>query len=55
MTIDVIVTRYKEHLDWIRYIIDKVDNVYIYNKGPDDKFFMNFFVNDAKIKVKIWL
>ena len=55
MSIEVIVTRYKEHLDWFRYIIDKVDTIYIYNKGPNDNFFMDFFpdksVYDKKIKV----
>ena len=53
MTVSVIVTRYREYIDWIRYIIDKVDTVYIYNKGPDTDFFTHFDPSVYTEKIKI--
>jgi len=38
----VILTRYNEYIDWIRYIIDKVDLIYVYNKGPNENYFKMF-------------
>jgi len=38
----VIVTRYNEYIDWIRYIIDNVDLIYVYNKGPNENYFKMF-------------
>jgi hypothetical protein len=38
----VIITRYNEYIDWIGYIIDRVDVVFIYNKGPNNDFFRYF-------------
>jgi hypothetical protein len=39
---DVIITRYNEHLDWIRYLPVNIRNIYIYNKGTNDLLFKNF-------------
>jgi hypothetical protein len=36
-----IITRYNEYVDWIDYIINKVDFIYIYNKGPNNLIFKN--------------
>ena len=49
----VIVTRYKEYLDWIRYIVEKVDSIVIYNKGPDTKFWSFFDPTQYNDKIKI--
>ena len=38
----VIITRYNEKVDWISYIIDNVDQVIIYNKGPNDDLFKDY-------------
>ncbi len=38
----VIITRYNEYIDWIRYIVDSVDFIYIYNKGYNENFFKHF-------------
>lgn len=39
----VIITRFTEHLDWIRYLNkDKVSEIVIYNKGTDDNIFRNY-------------
>jgi len=48
-----IVTRYNETLDWLRYIIDSVDIVYIYNKGFNEKFFERFEYEKNKEKIII--
>ena len=37
--VHVVITRYNEYIDWIRYIVEKVDLIYIYNKGPNTNFF----------------
>jgi len=34
-----VVTRYNEYIDWIKYITDRVDIIYIYNKGNNENFF----------------
>jgi hypothetical protein len=49
----VLVTRYKEYIDWIRYIVDKVDIIYIYNKGPNTDFFSHFDPTPYENKIKI--
>lgn len=41
-----VVTRYNESIDWIRYIINKVDKIYIYNKGENKNFFKFFDTSD---------
>lgn len=51
--IEVLITRYREHVDWIRYIIKNVDFIYIYNKGPDTNFFAHFDITPYKSKIKI--
>uniref|UniRef100_A0A6C0AZ53 Glycosyltransferase n=1 Tax=viral metagenome TaxID=1070528 RepID=A0A6C0AZ53_9ZZZZ len=45
-----IITRYNEYIDWIEYIIDKVDYIYIYNKGPNNNYFKYFFPNEEMLK-----
>jgi hypothetical protein len=44
-TKNVVITRYNEYIDWIRYIIDKVDFIYIYNKGPNSNFFKHLILS----------
>jgi hypothetical protein len=51
--VHVLVTRYRERIDWIRYIIEKVDVVYIYNKGTDTNFFDYFDTSGYLEKIKI--
>jgi len=42
-TIDIIITRYNKHLDWIRYLpFSILRNVYIYNKGVNDSLFQKY-------------
>jgi hypothetical protein len=48
----VIVTRYNEHIDWLRYIINKVDFIYIYNKGPNENYFTHFDITPYIEKIK---
>ena len=31
-----IITRYKEHLDWVQYIRPEISHIFIYNKGDKD-------------------
>ena len=47
----VIITRYNEKVDWINYIIDQVDQVIIYNKGPNDDMFKEYNP-PAKVVIK---
>ena len=49
----VLITRYNEYIDWIRYIVDRVDFIYIYNKGPNTKFFTHFDPKPYQDKIKI--
>jgi hypothetical protein len=51
--VSVVVTRYNEYIDWISYIIDKVDTVHIYNKGPNENFFRYFDPKNYPEKIKI--
>jgi hypothetical protein len=41
-----IITRYNEYIDWIKYIIDSVDIIYIYNKGSNNNLFNHIEMND---------
>jgi len=46
-TIDIIVTRYNEHLDWLRYLpINLIRTIFIYNKGENETFFKKFLPTD---------
>ena len=49
--ISCIITRYNEIIDWIEYIINDVDFIYIYNKGPNDILFKNYSPPQEKIKI----
>jgi len=49
----VIITRYNEYIDWIRYIIDSVDFIYIYNKGQNMELFSYFDIQKYLKKIKI--
>ena len=44
--IDYVITRYKEYIDWVQYIPDNVNTIYIYNKGPDNNIFRNYVPNE---------
>ena len=37
-----LITRYNEYIDWIEYMIHRVDHVVIYNKGSNENFFKSF-------------
>ena len=50
----VVVTRYNEYIDWIRYIVDKVDTIFIYNKGPNTNFFNHFDITMYTSKIKFF-
>ena len=47
----VLITRYNEYIDWVNYIIDLVDFIYIYNKGPNTNLFKQFKPDYNKIKI----
>ena len=47
----VLITRYNEYIDWIRYIIHCVDYIYIYNKGTNDNLFN--FIDKTLYKDKL--
>ena len=49
-TIDYIITRYKEYIDWVQYIPANVTKIYIYNKGPDDNIFKNYKLTEELSK-----
>jgi hypothetical protein len=49
-TIDCVITRYNEYVDWIDYISSIVNNFYIYNKGPNDNIFKNLTPDFALTK-----
>jgi hypothetical protein len=49
----IVITRYNETIDWLRYIIDKADLVYIYNKGLNDNLFVHFDQNAYPEKIII--
>jgi len=40
-SINVVITRYNEYIDWIEYIIADVESFVIYNKGSNDFLFKN--------------
>jgi len=40
-TIDVIITRYNEFINWIDYLPENIRNIYVYNKGYNNNFFKN--------------
>jgi len=48
----VIVTRYNEYIDWLKYIVNKVDFIYIYNKGPNENYFNFFDITPYLNKIK---
>ena len=35
----VLITRYNEYIDWIRYIVNNVDFIFVYNKGQNTNYF----------------
>jgi hypothetical protein len=49
--ITCILTRYNEIIDWIEYIINDIDFIYIYNKGPNDILFKHYTPPAEKIKI----
>jgi len=47
-----LITRYNEYIDWIDYIINRVDHIVIYNKGSNDNLFKTFVPPSEKITIK---
>jgi len=47
---DVIITRYNEFINWVDYLPETVNKIYIYNKGYNDMLFKN---HESKYKDKI--
>ena len=41
-----VITRFAEHLDWIRYLDKSVNKIYIYNKGFNNNIFKNYVPED---------
>lgn len=52
-SIDVVITRYNEHLDWVKYLpCSDLRNIYIYNKGFNDSLFKSY-VPSKEVNEKI--
>ena len=49
----LIITRYNEYVDWIDYIIDSVDQVIIYNKGPNNNIFKAYIPGPKVVVQKL--
>ena len=45
-----LVTRYCEYIDWIQYIPQRIDTIYIYNKGPNDMLFKQYVPTEQMLK-----
>ena len=39
--IDVVITRYNEFINWVDYLPDSINKIYIYNKGFNNNLFKN--------------
>ena len=48
----VLITRYNEYIDWVRYIVDKVDKIIVFNKGFNDLLFKHYIPDLTKIEVR---
>jgi len=48
-----VITRYNEYIDWVRYIINDVDLIYIYNKGENSNFFQHLEINDKMVIINL--
>jgi hypothetical protein len=48
----VLITRYNEYIDWIRYIVNNVDFIFVYNKGQNTNYFNFFDIQPYKDKIK---
>lgn len=53
LTIDVVVTRYNEFINWIDYLPSNVRNIYVYNKGYNNYLFNNGYMNDKVILINL--
>ena len=47
MNTHVVITRYREYIDWIQYLPGVVDKIYIYNKGSNSNFFKNYTPDES--------
>ena len=45
-TIDCVISRYNEHLNWIGSIPNYVSKIYIYNKGDNENYFKDYTPSD---------
>ena len=36
---DCVISRYREYIDWVNYLLPEIENIYIYNKGDNDVLF----------------
>ena len=52
--IHVIITRYREYIDWIQYLPESVTKIFIYNKGPKNSFFKDYTPSElVKSKLEV--
>ncbi len=52
-TVECVITRYNEHIDWIGYINNNVTSFTIYNKGTNDAIFKNMDMSTVQDKITI--
>ena len=52
-TVECVITRYNEHIDWIDYINNNVTNFVVYNKGTNDALFKNLKIENVSNKLTI--
>ena len=52
---DIVISRYKENLDWIENFDDKIYNVKVYNKGGDDIKFKFIKLNNIGREAHTWV
>ena len=48
LTVVAIITRYNEYIDWIQYIMNKVDFIFVYNKGPNENYFNHITLSETE-------
>ena len=51
-SIDCVITRYREYIDWIQYLPNTITNIFIYNKGSPDGIF-KYYTPTGEILKKI--
>jgi len=47
--IHVVVTRYREYIDWIQYLPESVSKIFVYNKGNNNNLFKKYTPDESKL------